>query len=262
MTIRCLALGLTALSTLRAQEAPRSYASTFWQDTKDYTTAPLRYDSQDYLTGALWIGGLFVGAQLDKSIGEGISKHPSSTMDSIGKTVEPFGQYGAYVVLAGFAAEGIWGEDPRALRTSQQGLEASVLTLITVGVLKHTVDRPRPNTAGFGEGLHFSLSNVSFPSGHSAQAFTVATVISENYGDDHAWVPWLSYGTASLVGLQRVYTKEHNPTDVVAGAAIGYFTAKWVMHRHNKDNLHSQTNWDFQPVVLHNGLEFDAAYTY
>ena len=57
----------------------------------------------------------------------------------------------------------------------------------------------------------------SFPSGHAASTFSIATVITVFY--PRLW--WLWYGIASFIGIGRVVSESHFPTDVVAGALLG-----------------------------------------
>lgn len=243
-----------------AQDAP-VFADQVWTDLKDYVRAPGSFGSEEWTTAGLWVGGLGLASQADRRVGGWIADHPDSTQDKLGKVFEPFGQSASFVVLAGFAAQGYWGEDARALRTAREGLEASLLGAgLTATSLKYAVGRPRPSTAGFGASAKPFSGNKSFPSGHTAQAFGVATVIAGNYGDNHPWVPFLAYGTASLVGWQRVYGKHHNPTDVVAGAAIGYYTAKWVMRRHRDER--TAENWEFHPLLQADGFLVSARRTF
>ncbi|MBN1999234.1 phosphatase PAP2 family protein, partial [candidate division KSB1 bacterium] len=57
----------------------------------------------------------------------------------------------------------------------------------------------------------------SFPSGHTAGAFVMATMISVFYP---AWtIP--GYTMASVIGVSRVYNGVHFPTDVMAGVLLG-----------------------------------------
>lgn len=61
-------------------------------------------------------------------------------------------------------------------------------------------------------------NNNSFPSGHTAIAFSSATTLYKRYG----WqVGFPSYAVAALVGTGRVAAKKHHWYDVLAGAAIG-----------------------------------------
>lgn len=61
----------------------------------------------------------------------------------------------------------------------------------------------------------------SFPSGHAAGIFSIATVVAERYGH-HRWVPWAAYGLAAAISFSRVPTFAHFPSDVFLGAALGY----------------------------------------
>jgi len=254
-----LCVGLALQGFALAAEKPEPFTTQAWHDLNDYVQAPLAFDAKDWGTAALWVGGLGVGMQADHRVGGWIADHPSGLQDDMAKTFEPFGQSASFVVLAGFAAQGFWGDDPRAMRTAKEGLEVSLLGAgLAVTTLKYVVGRPRPNDAGFGADPKLFSGNKSFPSGHAAQAFGIATVIAGNYGDDHAWVPYVAYGTASLVGWQRVYGKHHNPTDVIAGAAIGYYTAKWVMRRHRKEREAAASSWEFTPSLQLDGVLLSA----
>ncbi len=73
----------------------------------------------------------------------------------------------------------------------------------------------------------------SFPSGHAAGAFSIATVIAHRYGD-HKWVPWMAYGIAGVFSFSRVPDRAHYPSDVFLGAAIGYVITRYVTLREKR----------------------------
>jgi membrane-associated phospholipid phosphatase len=60
----------------------------------------------------------------------------------------------------------------------------------------------------------------SFPSGHTSQAFFVATLLA-GYFALAGWEVLLLYAVAVLVGLTRIYVGAHYPRDVLAGALLG-----------------------------------------
>jgi membrane-associated phospholipid phosphatase len=68
----------------------------------------------------------------------------------------------------------------------------------------------------------------SFPSGHTASAFAVATVISGRYRE-HRWIPWVAYGAATFLSLTRLPDQAHFPSDIFMGAAIGYGIGRFVV---------------------------------
>jgi membrane-associated phospholipid phosphatase len=73
----------------------------------------------------------------------------------------------------------------------------------------------------------------SFPSGHTASAFAVATVIAERYRE-HRWVPWVSYASAAFLSLSRLPTQAHFSSDIFIGAALGYSISHFVVLRHRE----------------------------
>jgi membrane-associated phospholipid phosphatase len=92
---------------------------------------------------------------------------------------------------------------------------------IVIG-LKTAVGSQRPN----------GQNSLSFPSGHTAGAFTWATTVTHYYGLK-AGIP--AYLAATYVGFARLDDRAHRLTDVVAGAAIGYIVGKTVSRRANPD---------------------------
>ena len=107
---------------------------------------------------------------------------------------------------------------PGLSRTAAQMTQALMLTDLLVMPLKMAVGRTRPDGS----------DSYSFPSGHTAGAFAIATVLNNNYGPK---VGLPAYAFASLMGAARIDERRHFLSDVVAGAAIGYFAASAVNRR-------------------------------
>ena len=73
------------------------------------------------------------------------------------------------------------------------------------------------------------LENMGgFPSGHTASAFAVATIVSGRY-PKHRWLPYVAYGVAGVLSLSRLPTQAHFPSDIFIGAAMGYSIGRFVV---------------------------------
>jgi membrane-associated phospholipid phosphatase len=102
------------------------------------------------------------------------------------------------------------------------GLSLGALTLwLVVELVKALVHRGRPF-------IRLSQARIvghraggrSFPSGHTSQAFFVATLMA-GYFHAGAWAVCLLYSIALVVGITRIYVGAHYPRDVLAGAILG-----------------------------------------
>jgi len=114
-----------------------------------------------------------------------------------------------------------WIFSKAAIRTAGiDSLLAHGLAALVVNGLKHLIGRPRPKFVHSGE-WQFTPSWASgldsFPSGHSAASFAVATVLAKRFP---AFGP-LCLSIAAFVALSRVLRGSHFPTDVLGGAVVG-----------------------------------------
>jgi membrane-associated phospholipid phosphatase len=100
-------------------------------------------------------------------------------------------------------------------------------------------------------GGHFEEGGSSFPSGHSTQAWALATVVASEYGNIR-WVPYVSYGYAALVSTSRVLAQQHFTSDVFVGGAIGFFIGRYVVRtqRSHREHLGSGRSRLVTPMVL------------
>ncbi|MCL2390473.1 MAG: glycosyltransferase family 39 protein [Endomicrobia bacterium] len=105
-------------------------------------------------------------------------------------------------------------------------LLASVLVVSSVITyfLKQYFERLRP-LAFFGDEnvntLYEHIHGNSFPSGHTQAAFAACTFMFLTVRKYWYWYLFLAFATA----FERIYAGSHFPSDVLAGALIGYFTA-------------------------------------
>jgi membrane-associated phospholipid phosphatase len=88
--------------------------------------------------------------------------------------------------------------------------------------IKRGVRRDRPN----GE-------CCAFPSGHSATAFAVASVLERHLGYRFAWPTAVA---AMYVATSRLHDNKHYLSDVLFGAAVGTAAGWTVVGRHGRDS--------------------------
>lgn len=225
------------------------------KDTGYILGAPARWDGEDWQRAG-WISGAVLGAGLllDRPVRDATQRHPHSALGRLARRFEPLGsRAGSALTLAGFYAYGMLADDQRAVDVAQDGLVASLIAsgLITPA-LQFVVGRSRPSAnLGSGHFRPFSGHATSFPSGHSTQAFAIASVVASHYSDID-WVPYAAYGAASLVGLSRIYKNAHFASDVIAGAAIGTLVGKGVVgiNRRRSDG----SGYSIMPAVTPRGI--------
>lgn len=69
-------------------------------------------------------------------------------------------------------------------------------------------------------------SHNSFPSGHTAMAFTSATLLHLEYGERYPWLSLGGYVVATSVGVGRILNNRHWIGDVMVGASVGIASAE------------------------------------
>jgi membrane-associated phospholipid phosphatase len=221
------------------------YGKLLLQDVRYILTSPVRWDRRDWkilALGTLAVAG--TAALLDKPVHVASQRDRNDTTDRAAKIFEPFGFYYSFGVLGGFYLTGIALDDPRAKNVTQDGISASLIAAgIITPALKFSIGRSRPRQ---DEGTYVYRpfnGNISFPSGHTTEAFAVASVIAAHY--DSLWIQTTAYGVATLVGFSLIDQNAHFSSDVVAGALIGSAVGNAVV----RFNAQKQTRFHFYPFL-------------
>lgn len=224
------ALLFAKADSTKTEPKAKLYAKYFLRDALRIGAAPVWWKGKDWLRfGALTAGsGLLVWQ--DESIRDVFQRNRTRTTNRIASLITPFGgPANAQPVLIGtFAASTIF-KQKKLQAVALDGWEASYFALTWAGFIKMATSRARPfENKGRWKREGFS-ANSSFPSGHTTQAFVLATVVSSHF--PRTWVKILTYGIAGGVGLARMNDNVHFASDVLVGAALGTVVAKTIFKR-------------------------------
>ena len=132
------------------------------------------------------------------------------------------------LLAVGTLAYGYIAKDKKSQHNGYELLITTGINVAATELLKRVFNRTRPADEYPGEVFPASASvGKSLPSGHTAQAFAVATTLTLQYRKWYVVIP--AYTWAAAVGYSRMYLGKHYPSDVLAGAALGA-GCSWLGH--------------------------------
>ena len=135
-------------------------------------------------------------------------------------------------VAGGLYGIGLAVDSPSLRKAGLSGLEGLLLTSAFTGAVKAATGRARP----FSERGAFSFrpfsGNASLPSGHTSNAFLMATVIARSARRKD--VSWVAYAVASSVAAARVIQDVHWTSDVIGAALLGMGIGRVVTTGHEE----------------------------
>lgn len=207
--------------------------NTTISDAAHIYSAPARITPRS----ALWLGGLLAAGGLiyayDQEIYDTLKRNefeqPYKPIREAGEFFEPVGFQGFtnQFIIGGFLVGYFTGFDPVVEATGDMlecllvSAPAKNLTMIAVGREGPSQEKG-PREFEFNEGR-------SFPSGHSLTIVQLASVLSHHV--DSKPFSALVYTVAGTVLLQRITSESHWPSDVFAGATLGWFHSHAILNR-------------------------------
>ena len=163
----------------------------------------------------------------------------SRNLDDLNDTFDaPITSAEVIVLTVSLMVAGYARHDSYQVGTALLAGEAYADSAVVDLAVKAITRRKRPSDVPFGapfsdtffSGGKSPFKGSSFPSGHAAGAFAVATVVATRY-HTHRWVPWAVYGFATAVSFSRITSRAHFPSDVFLGAALGYTITRYQVLR-------------------------------
>jgi membrane-associated phospholipid phosphatase len=228
----------------RARTDLESAGGRFVKDQIEIVTSParLRFSDAEWLAP---LAGITSGMILtDASIGKSLPKNRSILNASQNIRTGSLATLG--LASAGTYLWSFRSHDPHQRETGLLAGQAIADSLILMEGLKYVTGRERPNQ-GNGRGPFFQ-GGSSFPSGHSAAAWSAAGILAHEYPG--TLTKLLSYGLASTVSITSISSKQHFPSDVLIGSALGWMVSEYVYRTHHDPGLGGSA-WNPVREIIH-----------
>ena len=172
-------------------------------------------------------GAVAASSLLDESLRNTIQDHRSTGSNDAARVFRHMGQPEVYATVAlGTMATGLVAHRPAITRA---GMRITASLLVAGGlatVLKRAWGRRRPYLAEEQYVFHPLTRDDSWPSGHATMAFALATSVSDEIHSTPATIGL--YSLATLTAWSRLNDNKHWLSDVLAGAALGFTSAKFM----------------------------------
>ena len=149
-----------------------------------------------------------------------------------------------YLELGAVALAGVESRNDR-INTLLIIAKGEAIMLASTFAIKYIANETRPN----------KQDDLSFPSGHTAQAFLAASIVHTEFRDNSQWYGVGAYGIATSVAALRMINDKHWQSDVVAGAGFGILSAHlaYLSHRNRWGRKSIGRDIGMMPAYFGNG---------
>jgi hypothetical protein len=204
---------------------------------QDLYKAPSNWDGKDYVSFGLSFSVFTLAYTHDREIMDFIQSQKGNFSNKLAFVGEKWGN-GAYVggiyATVGLASI-VFPEKEQFKEIFHQGSVSALYTSVVIMGLKHLIQRKRPHMTqspyDFGSVLkkpHYH----SLPSGHTAMAFSLASVIEMN--TNSKVLGFLAYSMAGVTAWSRMHDHKHWASDVLMGAVLGTVVSRSVIDSYKK----------------------------
>ncbi len=197
----------------------------------DSTTIPLnnKYDSEYLSLRKNIVPAGLIAASLVIEF-SGIKEQWQDAIPDTHTHIEDYLQYTPVVILYGADLAGVKHKNT-VFNLTKYLIIAEVTTSLLTQLIKNVTGVTRPNSGSY-----------SYPSGHTSQSFSCASVLFNEFIETNKPVAWSGYLFAVTTGTLRVTNNKHWVPDVLAGAGLAIIVTNLVYY------FHPLRNWDpFHP---------------
>lgn len=159
---------------------------------------------------------LIVGGLIEKHQDSKFRKLRNDFMPRFHRDLDNYMQFAPAAVMVGLKAAGVPSRSSWGRIITSDAFSVAIFTGVVQG-LKNSTHIMRPDGS----------DNHSFPSGHTATAFAMATMLSKEYGHISPWISVGGYSVATATGLMRMANNKHWLSDVMVGAGVGILSTEF-----------------------------------
>jgi len=243
-----------SVSASKSESTSLSYIKSYWYSGLTVLGQPLHYDWKDWTV----FGGVAAATTLafvyDDEIYDYIDKtFTNSQSNTISQYTDIFGEE-LFIVpsIAVTYAIGAIDKNQRLKNMSLATLQSFIFAEVASAGIKVLTCRERPDANSQSWlGPFATFESTSFVSGHATRAFALATTVAGFY-PEKKWLGIVSYSLATATSIGRVISEEHWTSDVIVGAALGYFIGRGVVKFNEKiGNINSVR---IEPIATNYGV--------
>ncbi len=211
----------------RASPSKSRFLRWSYQDAADWVKAT---DRKRLVRTAAGLAVLIPLSFLDEEVSEAAKDWDSGLFGDFLNGSNEAGSLRAPLIPAGLFLVSLAIDDARFQDAAFTSLQAIIYTNVISFTVKTIIGRARPED---GKGAHhfapFSELDASFPSGHTATAFSLLSPWVFYYPHVVTYGLLVIAGGAAVARLQR---QKHWLTDVLAGGTLGVSMAYWLSRKH------------------------------
>jgi len=239
----------------------KGYIPSLFSNFERQVTAPFKFTARDWIITGAAVGLTATLLHFDNDIDKfaRVQKQEHGWVNKSSPVITQFGTTYGTVTVASIGLLSAVFKKQKGVQTSLLATQALITSAAWVQLIKHFTGREDPSAsyiysklpggkwwgpfAQYDQDLpvYKSVSSFdAFPSGHTAAAFSIATVFASQYSNTKA-IPVISYTMATLVGISRLTEHQHWASDIFVGGLIGYVCGKQVVSHYNNTHKNPDT---------------------
>jgi len=179
---------------------------------------------------AIAVGAIGVVSVADRRVDDWVQDSRSTRSNAIARVFRNGGEPElVFGIPGGILVAGLISGRNDLQRSGGRVLASVVVAGLTTGAIKVITGRVRPDETADQYVFRPFSNHDAFPSGHATMSFVLATSLAKEI--HRPWATVLLYAGATGTAWSRLNDHKHWLSDVLAGATVGFTTAKIIEGR-------------------------------